>query len=155
MQITVAAVGRARPGPERVLFDHYRQRLSWSLTLKEVEEKRPLAVLERMGREAEMLLAAVPAGAIVVALDERGATPTSEVFAARLGAWRDQGRARIAFLIGGADGHAETVRNRSDLLLSFGRMTWPHMLVRGLLVEQLYRAECILANHPYHRGRTD
>jgi 23S rRNA (pseudouridine1915-N3)-methyltransferase len=155
MQITVAAVGRARPGPERALFDHYRQRLSWSLTLKEVEEKRPLTVIERMGREAEMLLAAVPAGAVVVALDERGGPISSEDFAARLGTWRDQGRARVAFLIGGADGHTDAVRNRSDLLLSFGRMTWPHMLVRGLLAEQLYRAECILANHPYHRGRTD
>lgn len=152
MRILVAAVGRARPGPERALFDHYLKRLSWPLVLREVEEKRPLPAAERMAREGELLLGAVPAGAVVVALDERGKALPSEDFAARIGTWRDGGISDIAFLIGGADGHAEAVRRRADLLLGFGAMTWPHMLVRGMLAEQVYRAQCILSGHPYHRG---
>ncbi len=152
MRLLVAAVGRAKPGPERALYDHYVRRLAWPLALKEVEEKRPLGTPERMAREAELLLAAVPAGAVVVALDERGRDLGSEDFAARLGGWRDDGRADIAFLIGGADGHHESVRARADLLLSFGKLTWPHMLVRGMLAEQLFRAQCILSGHPYHRA---
>jgi 23S rRNA (pseudouridine1915-N3)-methyltransferase len=155
VQLLMVAVGRARPGPERDLFDHYRRRLGWSLTLKEVEEKRPLPVADRVAREGELLLAQVPAGSVLVALDERGKPIDSPFFADRLAAWRDSGRSHVAFVIGGADGHSENVRNRADFLLSFGAMTWPHMLVRGMLAEQLYRAECILANHPYHRGRID
>jgi 23S rRNA (pseudouridine1915-N3)-methyltransferase len=155
MQLILAAVGRARPGPERALYDHYLARLAWPLTLREVEEKRPLPLADRMSREGELLLAAAGEGALLVALDERGASLDSETFAARLSAWRDQGRSRIAFLIGGADGHGEPLRRRADLLLSLGTMTWPHMLVRAMLAEQIYRAECILANHPYHRGRNN
>ncbi|OIQ92530.1 ribosomal RNA large subunit methyltransferase H [mine drainage metagenome] len=153
MRLILAAVGKGKAGPERALFEQYQGRLGWPLALKEVEEKRPLPVAERMAREAELLLAQVPAGAVIVALDERGRPQSSPAFAERLRGWRDEGRACIAFLIGGADGHDERVRGRADMLLSFGSMTWPHMLVRGLLAEQLYRAECILANHPYHRGR--
>ncbi|HXP95702.1 MAG TPA: 23S rRNA (pseudouridine(1915)-N(3))-methyltransferase RlmH [Telmatospirillum sp.] len=155
MQLLLAAVGRSRPGPERDLFDHYRRRLGWSLTVKEVEEKRPLSVPERVAREGELLLAQVPAGDILVVLDERGKQIDSLLFAERMAAWRDTGRNHLTFVIGGADGHSENVRNRGDFLLSFGLMTWPHMLVRGMLAEQLYRAECILANHPYHRGRSE
>jgi 23S rRNA (pseudouridine1915-N3)-methyltransferase len=155
MQLLLAAVGRSRPGPERDLFDHYRRRMGWSLTVKEVEEKRPLPVPERVAREGELLLAQVPTGDVLVVLDERGKQLDSLLFAERMGAWRDNGRSHLTFVIGGADGHSENVRNRADFLLSFGLMTWPHMLVRGMLVEQLYRAECILANHPYHRGRID
>lgn len=151
MRLLLAAVGRSRAGPERALFDHYAQRLTWPLTLREVEEKRPLPAAERMAREADLLLATVPAGAVVVALDERGRDLGSPEFARRLGDWRDSGRGDVAFLIGGADGHGEAVRGRAELLLCFGRMTWPHMLVRGLLAEQLFRAQCILSGHPYHR----
>jgi 23S rRNA (pseudouridine1915-N3)-methyltransferase len=152
VRVLLSAVGRARPGPERALYDHYAGRLTWPLTLKEVEEKRPLPPPERMAREAELLLATVPNGAAVVALDERGREMGSVDFARRLGDWRDEGRADVAFLIGGADGHGEAVRGRADLLLCFGRLTWPHMLVRGMLAEQLFRAQCILSGHPYHRA---
>lgn len=151
MRLWIAAVGRAKAGPERDLYTQYVRRLSPPPTLKEVEEKRPLPVAERMAREAELLLAAVPPGAVVVALDERGRSVGSEAFADRLGQWRDQGIADLAFLIGGADGHAEAVRARADLLLSFGALTWPHMLVRAMLAEQLWRAHAILSGHPYHR----
>jgi 23S rRNA (pseudouridine1915-N3)-methyltransferase len=152
MRIWLAAVGRAKPGPELDLFTQYARRLTPPLTLKEVEEKRPLPVLERKQREAELLLAAIPAGAIVVALDERGKTLGSEVFAERMGRWRDDGVGDVAFLIGGADGHGDGVRSRADLLLGLGAMTWPHMLVRAMIAEQLWRAQAILSGHPYHRS---
>lgn len=152
MRIWLAAIGRAKAGPELDLFTQYVRRLTPPLTLKEVEEKRPLPVPERMAREAELLLGAIPAGAIVVALDERGKNMGSEAFAARMGQWRDQGAGDVAFLIGGADGHHQSVRDRADLLLSLGALTWPHMLVRAMLAEQLWRAQAILSGHPYHRA---
>jgi 23S rRNA (pseudouridine1915-N3)-methyltransferase len=152
MRIWLAAVGRAKSGPELDLYQQYIRRLSPPPTLKEVEEKRPLPVPDRMAREADLLLGAIPPGAVVVALDERGKSMGSEAFAARLGQWRDQGVGDLAFLIGGADGHGEAVRTRADLLLSFGAMTWPHMLVRAMVAEQLWRAHAILSGHPYHRA---
>lgn len=151
MRLWLAAVGRLRDGPELVLFRDYARRLSGGIELREVEEKRPLPVQARMTREAELLLGVVPPGAVVVALDERGKTMGSVDFAQRLGRWQDDGAADLAFLIGGADGHGQMVRDRAQLLLSFGAMTWPHMLVRVLLAEQLWRAQAILAGHPYHR----
>lgn len=152
MRLLLVAVGRAKAGPERALYEQYARRLTWPFALREVEEKRPLPAEDLKAREAELLLAAVPKGAVVVALDERGRTLSSPAFAEQLRTWRDSGRAEAAFLIGGADGHGEAVRRRADLLLSLGAMTWPHMLVRGMLAEQLYRAQAILAGHPYHRA---
>lgn len=152
MRIWLAAVGRAKPGPELELFTQYARRLTPPLTLKEVEEKRPLPVLERKQREAELLLGVIPATATVVALDERGKSLGSEVFAERMGRWRDDGVGDVAFLIGGADGHGDAVRARADLLLGLGAMTWPHMLVRAMVAEQLWRAQAILSGHPYHRS---
>lgn len=102
-------------------------------------------------REAELTLAAVPAGALLVALDERGQSWSSRDLAERLAAWRDRGVATLAFAIGGADGLGPSVIERADAVLSLGAMTWPHLLVRSLLLEQLYRAQQISAGHPYHR----
>ncbi len=152
VNLLLAAVGRSRPSPERSLFDHYAARLTWRLQLMEVEEKRPLPVAERRARETALLQAVIPKGATLIVLDERGKSMGSVAFAETLGAWRDSGRQDLAFVIGGADGHDEKLRREADLLLSLGAMTWPHMLVRGLLAEQLFRAEAILANHPYHRA---
>ena len=151
MRILIAALGKAKAGPELDLYHQYLRRLSPPPALKEMEEKRPLAGPQLKAREAELLLACVPAGAVVVALDERGRDLSSPDFADRIRGWRDGGTADLAFLIGGADGHGEAVRQRADLLLSLGRMTWPHMLVRALLAEQLWRAQAILSGHPYHR----
>ena len=150
MRILVAAIGRAKAGPHLALERFYAERLSWKVTLAELEEKRRLPVPELREKEGALLLERLPAGAVAVALDERGATISSAKFAEKLGFWENDGR-EIAFLIGGADGHAEAVRKRADLLLGFGAMTWPHLLVRGMLFEQLYRAQQILAGHPYHR----
>jgi 23S rRNA (pseudouridine1915-N3)-methyltransferase len=118
----------------------------------EVEEKRKLPPAQLAAREAELILAALPQGARLVALDERGAQWSSRELADRLGAWRDQGVATLAFAVGGAEGLGRAVIERADPVLSLGTMTWPHLLVRGMLLEQLYRAQQILAGHPYHRA---
>jgi 23S rRNA (pseudouridine1915-N3)-methyltransferase len=149
MRVTIAAVGRAKPGPLKDLFETYVRRIVWPVALREVEARRPGA---GPADEAPLLLAAVPPGAAVVVLDERGRDLPSAELAQRLGAWRDGGRGDLAFLIGGADGHDESVRGRADLLVAFGRATWPHMLVRVMLAEQIYRAQTILTGHPYHRA---
>lgn len=152
MRITLAAAGRWKSGPEKELYEKYARLVRWDLNLREIEEKQPLPVAALRRKEGERLLACCPDGAMVVALDERGKGLSSRELAARLGRWRDDGIADIAFVIGGADGLDDTVRERADLVLSLGPVTWPHMLVRGLLAEQLYRAQQILAGHPYHRG---
>ena len=152
MHISIISVGRVRKGPERELFDTYAKRLSWEITLAEVEETRPLAPAAKVRREAELLLSRVPKGAVTVALDGRGKALSSEDFAAQLGDWRDQGVSEIAFLIGGADGLAQDAIAQARLVLSMGAMTWPHLMVRAMLAEQIYRAEQILRGHPYHRA---
>lgn len=152
MNLTLIAVGRARSGAERDLFEDYRKRLPWPLEVVEVEEKRPLDAATLRDREAALLLTKVPAGALIVALDQRGKAVTSEVLAQKITAWRDGGKSRLCFLVGGATGHGEAVRERADFLFSLGNLTWPHMLVRAMLAEQLYRAWSISANHPYHRA---
>ncbi len=152
MRLSIIAVGRLKAGPHAALARYYAERLAWPLTLREVEERRPLPPAELKEREGALLLAAVPAGATMVALDERGKSLTSAGFAGRLAAWRDSGVADVAFLIGGAEGLADAVRQRAQLVLSLGAMTWPHLMARGMLLEQLYRAQQILAGHPYHRG---
>jgi 23S rRNA (pseudouridine1915-N3)-methyltransferase len=152
MNILIAAIGRAKPGPERDLYLSYVERLPWRVDLKEIEIKKESATHTRQALEGTALLAALPAQAKVVVLDERGKAEASAKFASRLGAWRDDGIRTVAFLIGGADGHGDAVRARGDAILSFGAMTWPHMLVRAMLAEQVYRAHSILSGHPYHRG---
>lgn len=152
MRLTIAAVGRVRDGPLQALYRDYAQRLTWPLALKEVEERRKLAAIQRIEAESRLLGAAVPDGATVVVLDQRGKSLSSEDFAARLGRWRDDGTADLAFVIGGADGLDPAWLRRAALVLSLGAMTWPHMLARVMLVEQLYRAQSILAGHPYHRA---
>ncbi len=152
MKLTVAAIGRAGRGPERDLYEHYASRIRWPLTLREREEKKKLPAAQLMEREGELLLAAIPDKAVIVALDRRGKVLDSEAFARRMGRWRDELVAEVAFLIGGADGHTETLLTRADLVLSFGAMTWPHQLARAMLAEQIYRAQQLLAGHPYHRA---
>lgn len=150
MRLTLIAVGRARRGPEQELFNAYLRRLRPGLELIEVEEKRPLSGAELMTREAELISEKIPEGAFLIALDERGKAQKSRQFAEKLGDLRDSGR-DVAFIIGGADGLDESLRARSDMLLGFGPQTWPHMMVRAMLAEQVYRAQTILAGHPYHR----
>ena len=152
MKLTIAAIGRAGRGPERDLYEHYAGRIRWPLTLRELEERRKLSAAEMIKREGELLLAAVPDRAMLVALDRRGKALDSETFAARLQRWRDDSVSEVAFLIGGADGHGEAVLKQASLTVSFGAMTWPHLLARAMLAEQIYRVQQLLAGHPYHRA---
>lgn len=152
MKLLIAAIGRAARGPERDLYEHYAARMRWPLALRELEEKRKLPPAQMILRESELLLDAVPAKAVLVALDCRGKVMDSEAFAGRLAHWRDNSVSDIAFLIGGADGHPESLLKSAALVLSFGAMTWPHLLARAMLAEQLYRAQQLLAGHPYHRA---
>jgi 23S rRNA (pseudouridine1915-N3)-methyltransferase len=152
VRVHVVAVGRLKTGPHADLVRHYAERLNWPLSIREVEERRKLSPAELKEREGGLLLSAVPPGAMIVALDEHGAPLTSDGFAQRLQRWRADGVGDLAFLIGGADGLSPVVREKAALRLSFGTMTWPHLLVRGMLLEQLYRAQQILAGHPYHRA---
>lgn len=155
MRVTICAVGRLRAGPEHELISDYLQRFDRTgralglgpARVVEVEDKKNLG----MSAEADLLARALPAGALVVALDERGRLQSSPEFAADLAGWRDKGRQDLAFIIGGADGIAPALRDRADAALSFGQMVWPHMLVRVMLAEQLYRAASILSGAPYHR----
>lgn len=153
MRIQIAAIGRARSGPEAALFEHFSQRINtWPFELRELELKRNVAAGQASNAEGELLLSSLPDGAHVMVLDEGGKQLSSEEFAQHLGALQDDGCREIVFLIGGADGHSRAVLDRADRKMAFGRNTWPHMLVRGLLAEQVYRAQQILAGHPYHRA---
>tara|TARA_B110000503_G_scaffold79796_1_gene122416 strand:+ start:1088 stop:1558 length:471 start_codon:yes stop_codon:yes gene_type:complete len=155
MRVHICAVGRLRAGPERDLIDDYLTRFDRTgralglgpVNLIEVEDKKGGG----MAAEAALLSKAVPDGAVLCVLDERGKVQTSPDFANTLAGWRDQGRGDLAFVIGGADGIDPTLRQRADAELSFGKMVWPHMLARVMLSEQLYRAASILAGAPYHR----
>jgi 23S rRNA (pseudouridine1915-N3)-methyltransferase len=156
LRVHLCAVGRLRSGHERDLIADYTQRFDRTgralslgpLTEHEVEDKKNAG----MAAEAELLARAVPSGAVLVTLDERGKQMTSPEFATQLARWRDAGRQDVAFVIGGADGIDPSLRAKADFSISFGQMVWPHMLVRVMLAEQLYRAVNILSGGPYHRA---
>lgn len=155
MRVHIIAVGRLRNGPERELINDYLQRFDRTgrnmglgpVSLHEVEDKKGGG----MEAEAILLERAIPKGAVICALDERGKITQSPVFADKIAGYRDTGCSDLAFIIGGADGIAPSLRSRADFKLSFGAMVWPHMLARVMLSEQLYRAASILAGAPYHR----
>ena len=156
MKVQLCVVGRLRNGPEKDLFADYIERFDKAgrgmglgpVEVTEVEDRRGGG----MRGEAELLQRAIPGGARVMVLDERGKTLSSPQFARQLATWRDDGNAALAIVIGGADGLLPELRAQADFTLSFGRMVWPHMLARVMLAEQLYRAASILAGSPYHRA---
>jgi 23S rRNA (pseudouridine1915-N3)-methyltransferase len=151
VRIVIAAVGRLRDAPSRALFEDYVKRLTWPVVLREVELRRSLPGPQAKVEEGRLLLEAIGDRATLVALDEHGAEWGSADFAGRVRAWRDEGIGELAFAIGGADGHSEALLKRAAATVAFGRMTWPHRLARVMLVEQIYRAQQIIAGHPYHR----
>ena len=139
MRLHVVAHGRIGRGPEADLVDRYLKRIAWLLTLTELSDAGSGKVPD------------LPTPAVTILLDERGNALTSRGFADRLAGWRDDGMREARFVIGPADGHGDAARANAGLLLSFGPATWPHLLVRAMLAEQLYRATSLLAGHPYHR----
>ena len=160
MRILIAAVGRLKQGPERELAERYRKRAAdfgrkvglLTFDIVEIRESRADNVERRMVEESIAVANVVPERAVTVILDERGSTMNSAAFAGRLQDWRTAERPALVFIIGGADGLASSLRDKADLALAFGPLTWPHQLVRIMLLEQLYRAVTILGGHPYHRA---
>ena len=149
MRLLITAIGKAKASPEQRLYQHYAGRVPWNISLKEHDLK---TTVKSKVKEAEHLLASCAGYDKIIALDESGKQPSSNDIAQHIAGWQTQGASSFAFIIGGADGLDSSVLQRADAVWSFGRVTWPHMLVRALLAEQLYRAHSILHNHPYHRG---
>ena len=144
------AVGKLRQGPEQALIDRYLVRLRPKLQIRELGDGTGSAP-EIKRREGAAMVAALPPGSFVVALDVTGQSVSSEALAVLLGRWAEQPQP-LVFTIGGAEGLGDAVLDRAGFRLTLGAMTWPHMLARVMLVEQLYRAQSIMAGHPYHRG---
>lgn len=149
VKILVAAVGKMAGQPFATAAAEYQKRLP-SVQVSEIVIRKALSPVAMQSAESEALLAATE-GCFRVALDARGKTHSSEIFSETLQNWR-MAHGKIAFLIGGAEGHTEALKNACSAQLSFGAMIWPHLLARVMLLEQLYRAECIASGHPYHRG---
>ncbi len=139
MKLHIIARGRIGRCPEAELVDRYAKRISWPLAITELDDRGPVK------------LPAPLTPCVTVVLDERGKPLASRALAEQLSRWRDSGVREARFLIGAADGHDDALRASADLLLGFGLATWPHMLVRAMIAEQLYRATAIIAGHPYHR----
>jgi len=160
MRILVAAVGRLKQGPERELAASYRKRAEQAgrgfglrqIEIVEIRESRAVDAARRKVEESIAIANVLPEDALIVMLDEQGQNLDSVTLAGQLREWRAEDRADVCFLIGGADGLAETLSARAKLKLAFGKATWPHQFVRIMLLEQLYRAGTILAGHPYHRA---
>ncbi|MBV9559274.1 MAG: 23S rRNA (pseudouridine(1915)-N(3))-methyltransferase RlmH [Bradyrhizobium sp.] len=160
MRMIVIAVGRLKQGPERELVDRYRQRFDdlgrrlgfRSIDIHEIAESRARETTARMIEEAAAISAVIPEKSQLVILDERGENIDSGRFAAFVGRLRDDSTGHATFVIGGADGLSPEFRRKGRLSVAFGAATWPHQMVRIMLLEQLYRAATILAGHPYHRG---
>src|SRR5882757_7411942 len=160
MKIVVVAIGRLKQGPERELADRYRERFDdigrklgfRGLEIHEIPESRAREAPTRIADEAAAISALIPEKSVLVALDERGTNIDSATFARHLGGFRDQSVANTIFVIGGADGLSPDLRRKAKLSIAFGSATWPHQMVRVMLLEQVYRAATILAGHPYHRA---
>ncbi len=160
MRLVVVCIGRLKQGPERDLADRYRERFDdvgrklgfRGLEIHEIPESRARDAASRIAEEAAAISALIPEKYVLVALDERGQNVDSATFARHLGRWRDEGSANTIFIIGGADGLSPDLQRKAKLRIAFGTATWPHQMVRVMLLEQIYRAATILAGHPYHRA---
>ena len=145
MRATIIAIGKCKKNsPEAMIIAEYVKRSNWELVIKEKDNST-------QDDEAKFLQQSIPHGAKVIVLDERGENLKSVVLARKIENWLLSGTSEICFLIGGADGHLQSTRDKADLILSFGKLTLPHMLMRAVLSEQIYRIQTILSGHPYHR----
>lgn len=159
MHLVVISIGKLKQGPERELAERYRDRFDdigrklgfRSLAIHEISESRARDAATRIHEEAAAISALIPEKAVLVALDERGSSVDSASFARHIGKWRDESVPYNVFVIGGADGLSPELRSKAKLSIAFGSATWPHQMVRVMLLEQIYRAATILAGHPYHR----
>ena len=160
MRVVVAAVGRLKQGPERELAERYRKRAAdagrsaglQAVDVVEIRESRAGNSARRMLEESIAIANVVPDRAATVILDQRGESMSSASFAGRLQGWRAQDKPAVVFIIGGHEGLAPTLRDKASLAIGFGAATWPHQLVRIMLLEQIYRTVTIWSGHPYHRA---
>ncbi len=150
LELRIVAVGKARNGKFAELIKDYSKRIKWPVTIHEIEAKSKNPQSQQQ-EEAEKIMSLLTPDMRVIALDQKGREKTSETFADEISKLQDNGQKKLTFIIGGSDGLTNEVRDRADFLLSFGRQTWPHMLARVMLLEQIYRAQQILAGHPYHK----
>ena len=145
MKITILAIGKCKSkSPEAQIIEEYLKRSSWNIQIKEKDNSN-------QEDEAKFLQNQIPEGAKVIVLDERGENIKSLELAAKIEKWQSNGCSELCFIIGGADGHLQSTRDKADLILSFGKLTLPHMLMRAVLTEQIYRVQKIIEGHPYHR----
>ncbi len=151
MRITIAAVGKMKTSPEREIMLRYFKQTPWQIALKEIDIKKTLESAARKKAEAALLFDACADCHAIIALDERGKALGSAALASIFSGFQNNGQSHIGIVIGGQDGLDESVREKAALVLSFGALTWPHMLVRTMLAEQLYRMHTLLTGHPYHR----
>ncbi len=160
MKFRIAAIGKLKTGPEKLLAEDYAGRIAaigkkaavTEIKVSDWAESQKPDAAQRMTEEEAQLWSSIPQGAYVIALDERGKAHTSAAFAAHIEKLRDRSISDIVFLLGGPDGHSPSTRTKADELLALGSMTWPHRLARIMLLEQIYRSVTILLNHPYHRA---
>lgn len=150
MKIDLIAMGTLKKGPLFELCADYQKRIKWSLNITEFESKHKDAARVQLDEQAA-ILANLNRNAIVIAMDERGNGLRSLDFSNTIQNFQNTGESHLQFVIGGADGLTDEIRKRANILLSFGQQTWPHMMARAMLLEQIYRAQQILAHHPYHR----
>lgn len=152
MRITIIAIGKIGKSAAADMVADFVRRTPWDITIKEFEIKKPAqSSTLRKAQEAEKICSAIPENAAVIALDEGGKNFSSRQFAEKIDGFQTAGFSQIAFIIGGADGLDDTIKQKADITIAFGTLTWPHMMVRILLAEQIYRVWSILNNHPYHR----
>jgi 23S rRNA (pseudouridine1915-N3)-methyltransferase len=152
MHITLRCIGKIdKSSPEQQLIDRYKTRISWPITILEYEVKKNLPEDKKKEAEGLLLLQDLPKNNKTIVLDERGKSPSTTELAKLSSKWNEQGVNKFTFLIGGAAGHSPLVQEAADYTLSFGPMTWPHMLVRAMLIEQLYRLHTLSSGHPYHK----
>jgi 23S rRNA (pseudouridine1915-N3)-methyltransferase len=152
MRINILSIGKFQKNDNyEKIFNEYKKRILWKIDLKELNIHKKLTGETLRKSEGEKLLQNVNASTKIISLDERGAIITSIDFANLIQSYQLNGFSNIDFIIGGADGLSEEVRNKSDYILSFGKMVFPHLMIRIMLIEQLYRTYAILNNHPYHK----
>ena len=153
MKITILSIGKFRnQDPSRELFLEYQKRLNWKVELKELELKGNIQGEALKIKEGELLLSKVPSNSKIIALDEKGKMFSSPEFATVIKNYGNQGSSDLTFIIGGADGLSSELKQKADLILSFSKMTFPHLMIRSFLIEQIYRANTIINGHPYHRN---
>lgn len=152
MKITIISIGKYKNSPEMEIFTSYLKRTPWKIELKELEVKKNASGEVLKNLEGELILNSIPENSVIITLDENGKNITSTALAENIRNWQISGKSHFTFIIGGAFGLSDKVKSSSDISLAFGKLTWPHLLIRAMISEQIYRVYTILEGHPYHKA---